>query len=109
MGAGLLTMQTHEAPAGTTGNERGTQFVSESMGSQDLAIALAARKLALGSLDEVSHRDGVSGHPGKLIDIFLQEFILDEQRCSRRELVVNHCPCEQQRRRISGREKGDID
>jgi quercetin dioxygenase-like cupin family protein len=55
-------MQTHEAPAGTAGDEHGTQFVSESQRSQDLAIALAALQLALGGLNQVHHRRVVSQH-----------------------------------------------
>src|SRR5258708_3287052 len=103
-----LTMQTHEAPAGPAGDERRAQFVSERERSQDLAIALAALQLALGGLYQINNRRVTSCHPGKLVHVGLQKLVLKELGCSVDEHVVNHRPREEQCRRISGGEKGNI-
>ena len=109
MGARLVTMHTHETPAGTTGDEYCTQFVSQSEGSQDFSVALATLQLTLGGLHQVHNRRVASGHPGELVHVVLQKLVLNKLGAGAHQNIVKHRSREEQRRRINGAEKGKID
>lgn len=108
MGAGLVTGQAHEAPAGIADDEHGTQFVSKGQWSQDLTIAPTLLKFTPGCLRQVHNWRMASGQPDALIHIILREFILDELGHSVLDGIVKHCPREEERRRINGAEAGKI-
>src|SRR6266566_1131903 len=63
----------------------------------------------MGRLNQTSNRCDTFGKPGEFVDIIVQELVLDELGSDTLQNLVNYCPCEEQRRRVSSGEKGHID